>query len=591
MSARERERGHHHSRATSREQRVAGGRSFWVTLAIAAITYLLITLVITFPLALNIGGSIFAEPGDPYGALYSLWLSVREPIRAAFPHAPILVWTGAGLTQLVGEVAAYNTMVISGFVLSSLVMFCLVHKVTQRNSAAFIAGLIFLVTPFHTAQALQHVGLANLHWFLLFLLALLWFDEAPTIPRGFALGVAFAVATLDSYLYGVSAVLVLGLFGLWRVLTWATSLPRRPAWGRGQWAALLLSAALAFSLVVPAFGPIIDSIANAHTRTVALARASSSAAELKAFSARGFAYLTPPPNNVLLGDLNRTKYDEAFAQGTNMTELSIYLGLSVVALAAIGVVASRVSRRLNPNVKRWASFWILLTLVGIYWSFAPTITLFGLEVSTPGAALFEKLPLLRVYSRFALLVLIPVTVLASIGVAWLAARIHDLRRRWILAGVLGVVIVCDLLALPKNRIIAVDLEAAPAVYQWLASQDATGVGRIAEYPLLPPEEPDGYDYQLWARLHPHRSLSLDYVQSGDTEERAQLADLNREDTLSRLRAKGVTHVLVHTGKYSVEKAKKYPLEYHGGAPVYLSPREPGVSIVGTFGETNVYKIQ
>src|SRR5690606_12313556 len=213
------------------------------------------------------------------------------------------------------------------------------------------------------------------------------------------------------------------------------------------------------------------------------------------------------------------------------------------ALALIGTVATRLSHRLDRNCKRWASFWILLTVVGLYWSFAPTVHIFGFELSTPGAALFEAVPLLRVYSRFALLVLVPVTMLASIGVAWIAARIHELRRRWIMVGILGVILVCDLLALPTDRLIAVDYDAAPAVYQWLAGRDATEVGVIAEYPFLPPEEPDGYDYQLWARLHPHRSLSLDYTQSGDTEERAQLADLNREDTLSRLRAKGVTHVL------------------------------------------------
>lgn len=565
-------------------------RSFWIVLGIATVAYLLISLALTFPLLLEFKHSIVATPGDPFGALYSLWLSVREPILAAFPHAPVLIWTGQLLTRLFGEVAAYNLMIVSGFVLTGSAGFALSYRLTRSVSAGFVTGLILLVAPYHVAQSLQHVGLANLHWLLLFLLALLWFDERPALGRGIVFGLSFATTMLDSYLYGVCALLIVLLFACWRLGRWLTHHTRR-IWGWHEWGSLTLSLGLGFALVLPAISPLLGSISHSYTQSVALIRSSSSTTELAAFSARGFAYVTPPPSHVLFGDLTKPFYDGAEGEGTNVTELSLYLGLTTIILAIIGIIGLKRKPFLHPNAARWASFWLLLAIVGLYFSFAPTIDLFGFQLSTPGAALFDRFPLLRVYSRFGLLVLIPTAILAGFGVAWLAARVRKNSSRWTMVGALSVLLVSDLLALPKDRLIAVDQASAPTVYQWLASPEATAVGGIAEYPLVPPEEPDGYSYQLWARIHPHHTLNLDYIQTGDTEERAQLADLNRPDTLTRLRAKGVTHVLIHTEKYTVKGAKKYPLEYHGGAPVYLSPSEPGISIEGTFGTTNVYRIQ
>lgn len=565
-------------------------RSFWIVLGIACLTYALIGVVITFPLILDLGGSIVATAGDPFGALYSLWLSVREPIVSAFPHAPVLVWTGALATKLFGEVVAYNLMVLGGFVLGGGAMFALVYRLTRSVSGSFIAGLILMLSPYHVAQALQHVGLANLHWLILFLLALLWFDEQPSARRGILFAVSFATVMLDSYLYGIFALLVVGLFAAWRFGLWLTHTQRK-SWHRRQWTALGLSLGLGFALIVPALYPIVGSLLSAEQRSTELVRAGSTSVELAAFSARGFAYVTPPPDTILVGSVTKPLYDGAAEQGTNVTELSLYLGVTTILLAVIGVIGMRRAPIIHPRARRWASFWLLLGLVGVYFSFAPTMNLFGLTLSTPGAVLFQLVPLLRVYSRFGLLVLIPLAVLAGFGVAWIAAKIPSTARRWTTIALLAILIVCDLLALPADRVVAVDAAHAPAVYQWLASAEAQAVGAIAEYPLVPPDEPDGYDYQLWQRVHPHHSVNLDYAQTGDTEERAQLADLNREDTLARLRAMGVTHVLIHTAKYTPAGAKKYPLEYHGGAPIYLSPSEPGIFIEGTFGTTNVYRIQ
>lgn len=565
-------------------------RSFWIVLAIASLTYALIGIVITFPLILDFGGSIVATAGDPFGALYSLWLSVREPIVSAFPHAPVLVWTGALLTKFFGEVVAYNLMVLSGFVLGGAATFALVYRLTRSVSGSFIAGLILMLSPYHVAQALQHVGLANLHWIILFLLALLWFDEKPSAGRGVIFAISFAVTMLDSYLYGIFAMLIVALFATWRFGLWLAHSQRKP-WHRHQWASLALSLALGFALIIPALYPVFGSLTAAETKSVELVRSGSSSAELAAFSARGFAYVTPPPDNILFGSQTRPLYEEAAQRGTNVTELSLYLGFSTIILALVGIVGLKRTPIIHPRARRWASFWILLAVVALYFSFAPTMNLLGLEVSAPGGLLFEFIPLLRVYSRFGLLVLIPTTILAGFGVAWIAARIRSTKARWATIAMIAMVIVSDLLALPSDRVVAVDAQHAPAVYQWLASSEAGSVGSIVEYPLVPPAEPDGYSYQLWARIQPHHSINLDYAQTGDSEERAQLADLNREDTLGRLRAKGVTHVLIHTEKYTPQMAIKYPLEYHGGAPVYLSPSEPGVFIEGTFGTTNVYRIQ
>jgi len=153
-------------------------RSIMRCIVLAA--YTLLTLIFTYPVAFS---SKLPGVGDAYWYLWDLWwfkkalLSFVDPYFTPYLFHPI----GASLAfseitplnaiisiplQLAfGLIDSYNILWILTFILSGFGVFLLVEYLTGDSKAAFIAGLIFMFSPYRFAHAYAgHLNLLSTEW-------------------------------------------------------------------------------------------------------------------------------------------------------------------------------------------------------------------------------------------------------------------------------------------------------------------------------------------------------------------------------------------------------------------------------------------
>ncbi len=170
-----------------------------------------------------------------------LYLYPIEPINGIFTVA---------LGGVFGLVLLTNLLSIACLVFAALAMYALIRHLTNREGAAFSAGLIFglssyvLWTVHLGVGELQHIG-----WVPLSLLWLIKTRENPSYKRAVWTAVLFIVTTLACWYYGMFLYLLSGLYMVSHPL--ATEGGRREhlhLWGRYA-TVFLLSMALVYPII------------------------------------------------------------------------------------------------------------------------------------------------------------------------------------------------------------------------------------------------------------------------------------------------------------------------------------------------------
>jgi hypothetical protein len=154
------------------------------------------------------------------------------------------------------------------------------------------------------------------------------------------------------------------------------------------------------------------------------------------------------------------------------------VGWAAAALGIIGMLAPALRWR-RPDVTWYR--WVTLVLVGLLFAAGPTLTVRGIAVPLPAAALSHTpLRALRALARFVILADVGVAGLAADGAAlllWWAGRFGRTSRLLLGVALLGAAIVPRARELPSLPRTALPTGAdVPAVYRWLA--------RSASGPLL-----------------------------------------------------------------------------------------------------------
>src|SRR5512132_441077 len=149
-----------------------------------------ICVFLTWPLLLEFGDHMFGLGGDSTGGMagFRQWADevgyhITGVSHVASAGAPFGYDQGNGvnlqsafvyfpaylLTEVVGEVTAYNVVVLSGLTLSGVAMYWLVRWLGCGPLAAGWAGLVFTVFPWHLEKAQGHVSFVHLEGFPLLL--------------------------------------------------------------------------------------------------------------------------------------------------------------------------------------------------------------------------------------------------------------------------------------------------------------------------------------------------------------------------------------------------------------------------------------
>lgn len=547
-----------------RDKDLAVRRRRFLLGALGAFTlYALLALALTYPLVRELDRAIPGDSFDGWQNYWNFWWLKqslvdlpRNPLWTDLLYAPpgvsLLFHTlnpFNGLVTLPVQLAgnlylAYNAAVLLAFSAGGLGTYLLVYEVLASTrvaqdadpntgrlgvrvpwAAPFAAGLIFTFSPYHLAHLLGHMQLISLQW-LPFYALFLWrgLQRAAagraTWRDGIKAGLFLVLVALCDWYYLFYCLLLTALaLGwvlaplLWRVVRGGDRPPGQRVW---QIVSVPLISGALFALVL---GPLlVPMVREAQAFSFMVPPASESIR----LSADLLAFVTPSGFHPLWGQAVRAWADRTFT--SSFSEYTVFAGFATLGLAAAGAWRGG----------RGGRFWLAVTLLFFVLALGPVLHVAGQTVVLPGggqvtlpyAWLYDALPLMRIsrsVSRFAVMVMLGLSVLAGLGMAWLSIRLAGRPRLravtpWLLIGV----ILFEFWPVPYP----VSAPDTPAWYTTLAAN--RGSGAVLNLPM----NWDRPGYLLYQTVH-GRPLTVGYISRDDPR-----TYTTRVPVLQQLRALG-----------------------------------------------------
>jgi O-antigen/teichoic acid export membrane protein len=500
--------------------------------------------ILFWPLVVHFGSTVVGPGSDATGAVWTFWRMQHEGGYHVFgvthhtlTGAPFGWDEGNGLNlqallayypaylaaKVVGPVAAYNLVVLSGYVLSGAAMYLLTRYLGCTRLISAWAAMVFVLFPWHLVRT-PHGSLIHLESLPLLLAALVATCRQPTFVRFALVGMFTLAAWLTAGYIGAMALVATCAFAGAAALT----MP----WRRGATVALgSIGAALGATLFV-AFLSIVSGVG----RGVGLNRVAS---DLSQYGLRPLELVVPPAQSIVAGRWLGSFWDGRF-HGSNPTEISNYLGLLTIALAAGWVVVAIRRRGMLERNLVVASIGLVATLVAAVLLALPSpVDVLGRAVPMPSRLLWEVVPAIRVPSRWVALAGTALVPLAALGLLALYRALQGHGRRQLATTAVAVAIVTSFLELAVNPARPRFRTIVPPEYVALRS---TTPGIVAEYPL-------GLDADqlLWQRTYDRGVLGgVPEGTPGQADDaRRALIDPAVPGTAEALALLGVTAVVVH----------------------------------------------
>ena len=498
---------------------------------LALVAFTALTLAVTWPLVLQLSSSVYGGLGDSLGYIAGLayqhtfgW-SLFGSAHVAYWGAPIgftqdsiewlnmqLVFVPAHmLTAVVGPVAAYNILDLAGLALSGLGMYVFCREIGVHVGPSLWAGGVYTIFPWHLAAASGHITQVPLWGFPLLALAGIRWCQKPTLLRAFVMGLLLAALLLTdpyfvligAFLWGTILVVVVGW--RWRSDGWHPALRQ-------------LGQGLAGTLWAPVLIMGYEFLAGRVTGDEYLkSRQNIDVSQVYYYAARWFEFIDPPAGNPYLGSASVHLFSRTFH--LNMIgEGPLFVGFVTLGFAG-GYVVYALWRRaaLTPTERIACTLGLAAAVVGVVMSLSTTHIVAGVSIPSPAELIFRIQPGWRVYSRFVVLVVFGLLVLAVLALDRVTGRLPTWARPVFIAAVAVASYVELAYPLPVLKI-----GPTPSGYVALAKLDRGAI--VAEYPLAEFDDVAAHQYQYWQTIHHHPLVNDAPVGSR--------ADAFREDLLS-----------------------------------------------------------
>ncbi|MGA3021125.1 MAG: hypothetical protein ABSD68_04220 [Candidatus Micrarchaeales archaeon] len=403
------------------------------------VIYLLIALIVFWPVTLNIttvvaastGGSGLAG-GDLFQNLWSLWwvdyAIFNLHISPYFTHL-LFYPVGANLVtetlsplaglfslplQSVNLAFAFNFILFMDLTLSGFFMFLLADYVIKNKYGAFIAGAIFAFSPFHLSHTLagqsNWIGIEFVPLFILFFLLMIR-DKKIKILSVFGCAISMVLVTFfGDPEEGIVSLVCISLLLLIKLLS---SEGREEILSKRFLISVLSVAVLALIIGSPFLIPIIYGIMHG---ALAMANAASSLVNNMVWSTPLLSFFLPSPVNNFFSTFSNSYYS---IYAIDSVERIGYIGWVAICLILIAVFRDAKNRFRN------AALWIILLAFFAWLSTGPYLQIgalpqqFDPRTSLPGVyLLYGKIPILNLIrepSRFNLIVTLCVAILAGFG--------------------------------------------------------------------------------------------------------------------------------------------------------------------------------
>jgi hypothetical protein len=236
-----------------------------------------------------------------------------------------------------------------------------------------------------------------------------------------------------------------------------------------------------------------------------------------------------------------------------------------VILLALVALAAAARRRLPPWLGKSVLVLWLLAVVAAITSMTPEVQVLGVSIPMPSHFITLVTSTWRVYSRFVMIVMLALSLLAAVGLDALVRR-RSARSRIVVMSLATVLVPLDLWA-PQHGHVA-KLATPPGIYRTLARLPA---GIVAEYPLAASGH-NSYTDLYFQNIYKKPTID-GYLENTPEEMRAfWLSYLGAPYTVSGLATLGVRYVLVDATQPTPEEG--WPPAGTPGVGLRLIASEP-----------------
>jgi hypothetical protein len=504
-----------------------------------ACLFTVLTLIATYPIAKAPASYAYFSHSD---AQLNMWIMAweahalrTEPAKVFdanifHPTADTLAYseTLLGYLPIFGPVLwlhgspplAFNLVLLFSFVASGLAMYALARHVTGREWPGIVAGIVYAFVPYRFVHVPQ-IQLEAMEWLPLSFLCLHLALERSDFRSALRFGATVVMGALTCVYYGVFQATGLA------VAFAAFVAVDRQARDIRRWVRIAVAGTLALVVLSPLIAEYVH--VNRHA---GLERTTTEISERGADLASYFA--SGAPVHQALG-----------LPGRKPPHDYLFPGFAALALAATGLLMSR-SRRL-------VAVYALVGVFGLMASNGPSGPFSAISYD-PLAAVLPVLRGLRQISRFGVLTIFSVSVLAAFG----CAALEGLVRRRTVAWQIAIAAVAFLELCPSplrfDRPDGDALTLVPdpqPVYRWLAQQ--TGPFAVLELPL--PHVGQAWrnaPYVYWTTAHWHPIVNgySGYQAPDYMEFRRTLDQFPDESSRKSLAARDVRFIVLHHDRFT-----------------------------------------
>ncbi|HEX2913650.1 MAG TPA: hypothetical protein VH186_22795 [Chloroflexia bacterium] len=317
---------------------------------------------------------------------------------------------------------SFNLLVFFGFIFSAYGAFLLADYLVHNKPAAFVAGLVFGFSPFHTAHLNGQLNFVTIQWIPFYVLFMLKAVEGLDTAswrigkkewKNLGLAALFlALNALTEWTLAAFLFILTGLYLLYRLWLGRKQLKTTllgPVWRLGV--VFLLFAAITSPVLIPM---VNEARTNKNVKFTP--------EESIVYSADLLSFITPYELHPIMGSW-AAPLAEKYSGMSNPAERTVYLGITVLVLAILGWL---LCRKYASRALATAGFWLIsgvffvLLAMGplLHVSARPQFTVFKVNIMLPYAVMYY-LPffsIMRTPARFVLMAMLALAMLSAFGI-------------------------------------------------------------------------------------------------------------------------------------------------------------------------------
>ncbi len=407
------------------------------------LSFTALTFALTYPGILRISTHFMCDTGDGFLGVWNLWWFKTALLefhtnpfyttQFYYPEGvslllhnfnPFYALISIPLQYLFKMEVVFNLIVLFSFIMAGFGMYLLARYLTDNQSAAIIAGIIYTFCPYHFGHGLGQLHMISLEWIPFYILYLFKTFRQGGWRNAVLTGFFLILIALSSWYY-----LFYSFFFTLLFLTYQLVVNKSRVLNRTYVQNFLLSLLTFFTLMSPLLIPIIH---------IYLTQQFYGVHDPIYWSADLLSFFIP-------GDIST--YGEYFRKvwsrfSGNTAENSNYIGYIVLSLAIYALI----------KVKD-AKFWAVSGLIFFVLTLGPYLRIMGVntQIPLPYLLLHRYVPLFSftgIAERIHIMLIFCLAILTALTIKTLSSKINRSPVSTMLTAIIGILIIIEYLAVP-----------------------------------------------------------------------------------------------------------------------------------------------